>query len=66
MFSRGKQSQALIHVLTLPSLRNSVYLILSQPVPLGIVEETHLEVTLEVERKLEVGMSKPVLIKSND
>jgi hypothetical protein len=25
-----------------------------------------LEVTLEVECKLEVGMSKPVLIKSND
>jgi hypothetical protein len=66
IFSHGEQSQALIHVLTIPSFRISVYLTLSQPVLLGIVEETHLEVTLEVECKLEVGMSKPVLIKSND
>ena len=45
-------------------LEISVYLILSQPVHLGIVEETHLEVTLEVECKREVRMSELVLIKT--
>ena len=66
MINRGEQSLALIHVLNIPSFRISAYLTLSQPVLLGIFEETQLGVTLKVECKLEVGMSKPVLIKSND
>jgi hypothetical protein len=64
-FNHGEQSQALIHVLTIPSFRISVQLILSQPVHLEIVEETHLEVALEVKCKQEVGMSKPVLLEVN-
>ncbi|KAK2450216.1 hypothetical protein QL285_009346 [Trifolium repens] len=48
VFSHGEQSQALIHVLTIPSFRISVYLTLSQPVLLGIVGETHLELKLHV------------------
>ncbi|KAK2351901.1 hypothetical protein QL285_096914 [Trifolium repens] len=66
IFSHGEQSQALIHVLTIPFFLNFSVFDHKPTCTLGIVEETHLEVTLEVVCKLEVGMSKPVLIKSND